>query len=144
MLWACVIDFVGSWDTHLPLVEFAYNNSYHSSIGMPPYEALYGRRCRVPTCWKETGEKPLAGPELMQQTHEKVQIIRERLKAAQDRQKSYADKRRRPIEFDVGDRVMLKVSPWKGFIRFVKHGKLSPHFIGPFQIIERVGNQAYR
>ncbi|KAJ9540615.1 hypothetical protein OSB04_027121 [Centaurea solstitialis] len=144
MLRSCVIDFGGNWDTHLPLVEFAYNNSFHSSIGMAPFEALYGRKCRTPTCWLEAGEKQFAGPEIIQETADKVKGIRERLKAAQDRQKSYADKKRRPIDFQVGERVMLKVSPWKGIIRFGKRGKLSPRFLGPFTILEKVGQQAYR
>ncbi|KAI3790873.1 hypothetical protein L2E82_04266 [Cichorium intybus] len=108
MLRSCAIDFSGSWDIHLSLVEFAYNNSYHSSIGMSPFEALYGRKCRTPVCWLEAGEKQFAGPEIVQQTADKVKVIRERLKSAQDRQKSYADKKRRPIEFQVGDKVMLK------------------------------------
>ncbi|KAJ9557799.1 hypothetical protein OSB04_012413 [Centaurea solstitialis] len=144
MLRSCVIDFGGNWDTHLPLVEFAYNNSYHSSIGMAPFEALYGRKCRTPTCWLEAGEKQFAGPEIIQETADKVKGIRERLKTAQDRQKSYADKKRRPIDLQVGDQVMLKVSPWKGIIRFGKLGKLSPRFLGPFTILENVGLQAYR
>ncbi|KAI3716247.1 hypothetical protein L6452_23456 [Arctium lappa] len=144
MLRSCVIDFGGSWDTHLPLVEFAYNNSYHSIIGMAPFEALYGRKCRTPVCWLEAGEKQFAGPEIVQETADKVKGIRERLKAAQDRQKSYADKKRRPMEFQVGDRVMLKVSPWKGIIRFEKRGKLSPRFLGPFAVTKRVGLQAYQ
>ncbi|KAJ9543424.1 hypothetical protein OSB04_023131 [Centaurea solstitialis] len=144
MLRSCVIDFGGNWYTHLPLVEFAYNNSFHSSIGMAPFEALYGRKCRTPTCWLEAGEKQFAGPEIIQETADKVKGIRERLKAAQDRQKSYADKKRRPVNFQVGERVMLKVSPWKGIIRFGKRGKLSPRFLGPFTILEKVGLQAYR
>ncbi|KAJ9562454.1 hypothetical protein OSB04_007614 [Centaurea solstitialis] len=144
MLRACVLDFGGSWDTHLPLGEFSYNNSYHSTIGMAPYEALYGRKCRTPLCWRETGEKILAGPELIQITHDKIHIIRERMKAAQDRQKSYVDRRKRPIEFSVGDMVMLKVSPWRGVLRFRKQGKLTPRFIGPFKVLERIGKQAYR
>ncbi|KAI3707060.1 hypothetical protein L6452_25248 [Arctium lappa] len=144
MLRSCVIDFGGSWDLHLLLVELAYNNSYHSSIGMASFEALYGRKCRTPVCCLEAGEKQFTGPEIVQETVDKVKEIRERLKAAQDRQKSYADKKRRPVEFQVGDRVMLKVSPWKGIIRFGKRGKLSPRFLGPFVILEKVGLQAYR
>ncbi|KAI3669849.1 hypothetical protein L6452_41291 [Arctium lappa] len=144
MLRSCVIDFGGSWDSHLLLVEFAYNNSYHSSIRMAPFEALYGRKCRTPMCWLEAREKQFAGPEIVQATTDKVKGIRERLKAAQDRQKSYADKKRRPVEFQVGERVMLKVSPWKGIIRFGKRGKLSPRFLGPFTILEKIGLQAYR
>ncbi|KAI3664957.1 hypothetical protein L6452_43572 [Arctium lappa] len=137
MLRSCVIDFGGSWDTHLPLVEFAYNNSYHSSIGMAPFEALYGRKCRTPVCWLEAGEKQFAGPEIVQETVDQVKCIRERMKASQDRQKSYADKKRRPMEFQVGDRVMLKVSPWKGIILFGKRGKLSPRFLGPFKVLKQ-------
>ncbi|KAI3821409.1 hypothetical protein L1987_08976 [Smallanthus sonchifolius] len=144
MLRACIIDFGGSWDSHLPLAEFSYNNSYHTTIGMPPYEMLYGRRCRTPVCWGEIGQKELGSLEVVKETSERFDQIKARMKAAQDRQKSYADKRRRPIEFNVGDRVMLKVSPWKGIIRFRKRGKLSPRFIGPFRIMARVGEVAYR
>ena len=92
-------------------MEFAYNNSYQASIEMAPYEALYGRKCRTPVCWDEVGERKLFGPELVQNTSEKVQLIRERLKAAQYRQKSYADKRRRELEFEVGDKVFIRISP---------------------------------
>ncbi|KAC9949399.1 hypothetical protein E3N88_45037 [Mikania micrantha] len=144
MLWACIIDFGGSWDDYLPLAEFSYNNSYHSSIGMPPYEMLYGRKCRTPVCWGEVGQRELAHKNIVKATNERIDQIHAHLKVAQDRQKSYADKRRRPIEFQVGDFVLLKVSPWKGVIRFRKRGKLSPRFIGPFKIIARVGEVAYR
>ncbi|KAD4180329.1 hypothetical protein E3N88_28920 [Mikania micrantha] len=144
MLRACIINFGGSWDDYLPLAEFSYNNSYHSSIGMPPYEMLYGRKCRTPVCWGEVGQRELAHKKVVQVTNDQIDQIRAHLKAAQDRHKSYADKRRRPIEFQVRDRVLLKVSPWKGVIRFRKRGKLSPRFIGPFKIIARVGNVAYR
>ncbi|WRX23577.1 Reverse transcriptase domain - like 10 [Theobroma cacao] len=144
MLRACVIDFIGSWDRHLPLVEFAYNNSFQSSIGMAPYEALYGRKCRTPLCWDEVGERKLVSVELIELTNDKIKVIRERLKVAQDRQKSYADKRRKDLEFEIDDKVFLKVSPWKGVIRFAKRGKLNPRYIGPFRIIERIGPVAFR
>ncbi|GJX46491.1 hypothetical protein Tco_0271681, partial [Tanacetum coccineum] len=144
MLRACVIDFGNGWDRHLPLVEFSYNNSYHTSIKAAPFEALYGRKCRSPVCWAEVGEAQLTGPEIIHETTEKIFKIRDRMQAARDRQKSYADKRRRPLEFEVGDKVMLKVAPWKGVMRFGKHGKLNPHYIGPFKIIERIGLVAYR
>jgi len=138
MLRACVMEYGGSWDSHLPMVEFSYNNSYHSSIGMPPYEMLYGRKCRTPSCWLEPGEKQFAGPEVVQITAEKVNIAKEALRVARERQKAYADKKRRPFDFKVGEMVMLKVSPWKGIIRFGKRGKLSPRFVGPFKILEKV------
>ncbi|GJW97824.1 reverse transcriptase domain-containing protein [Tanacetum coccineum] len=114
MLQACVMDFGSSWDTHLPLIEFSYNNSYHTSIKCAPFEALYGRKCRSPVIWTEIGESQLTGPEIVQETTEKIVQIKERLKTGMSRQKSYADKRRKPLEFQVGDRVLLKVSPWKG------------------------------
>ncbi|XP_071731526.1 uncharacterized protein [Rutidosis leptorrhynchoides] len=101
MLRACVLEYGGSWDTYLPLVEFAYNNSYHSSIDMPPYEMLYDRQCRTPSCWLEAGEKQCACPEIVQQTAEKVAIAREKLKAVRDRQKMYADPPRWPVTFVV-------------------------------------------
>ncbi|GJT09995.1 putative reverse transcriptase domain-containing protein [Tanacetum coccineum] len=144
MLRACVLDFEGSWDVHLPLVEFSYNNSYHSSVRCAPFKALYGRKCRSPIMWAEVGEGQLIGPELVQETTEKISQIKDRLKAARDHQKSYADKRRKPLEFSVGDYVLLKVSPWKGVVRFGKKGKLAPRFVGPFEIIEKVGPVAYR
>ena len=154
MLRACVIDFGKSWDAHLPLIEFSYNNSYHTSIRAAPFEALYGRKCRSPLCWAEVGDTQLAksrvpdsaltGPEIIRETTEKIIQIRERLKASRDRQKSYADNRRKPLEFQVGDRVLLKVSPWKGTVRFGKRGKLNPRYIGPFEIIARVGPVAYK
>ncbi|GJZ61795.1 reverse transcriptase domain-containing protein [Tanacetum coccineum] len=111
MLRACVIDFGNGWDRHLPLVEFSYNNSYHTSIKAAPFEALYGRKCRSPVCWAEVGEAQLTGPEIIHETTENIFKIRDRMQAARDRQKSYADKRHMPIEFEVRDKVMLKVAP---------------------------------
>ncbi|KAJ9553505.1 hypothetical protein OSB04_017550 [Centaurea solstitialis] len=144
MLRACVLDFGGIWDTYLPLAEFSYNNSFHASIGMPPYEMLYGRRCRTPICWGEVGQRELGSTEIVQKATESIEMIRERLRTAQSCQKSYADKRRSDLEFQVGDNVLLKVSPWKGVIRFRKRGKLGPRFIGPFKVVARVGKVAYR
>ncbi|KAJ9536006.1 hypothetical protein OSB04_un000834 [Centaurea solstitialis] len=131
-------------EDHLLLIEFAYNNSYHASIEAALYEILYGRKCRIPLCWNEVGERQLAGPKIVQVTSDKIQHVRERLKTARDRQRSYADKRRKDIEFQVGDRVMLKVSPWKGVIHFGRKGKLSPRYIAPYKIIERIGAVAYK
>ena len=144
MLRACVLDHTGSWEEHLPLMEFAYNNSYQESIQMTPYEALYGRPCRSLICWTEVGESSITGPDLIRDTSENVRLIRQRLLMALSRQKSYADVRRRPLEFEVGDHVFLKVMPTRGVVRFSKRDKLSPRFIGPFEILERVGTVAYR
>ncbi|GJT38015.1 putative reverse transcriptase domain-containing protein [Tanacetum coccineum] len=124
--------------------EFSYNNSYHASIKAAPFEALYGRKCRSPVCWTEVGEAQILGPELIQETTEKIIQIKQRMQAARDRQKSYADLKRKPMEFQVGDKVMLKVSPWKGVVRFGKRGKLNPRYVGPFKVIERVGEVAYK
>ncbi|GJW84053.1 putative reverse transcriptase domain-containing protein [Tanacetum coccineum] len=117
---------------------------YHASIKAAPYEALYGQKCRSPVCWAEVGEAQLTGPELIQETTEKIVLIKQRMQAAQDRQKSYADRKRKPMEFEVGDRVMLKVSPWKGVVRFGRRGKLNPRYVGPFKVLAKVGKVAYR
>lgn len=126
LLRACVLEQRGSWDSFLPLIEFTYNNSFHSSIGMVPYEALYGRRCRTPLCWVDSSESIALGPEVVQQTTEKVKLIQERMRAAQSRQKSYYDKRRKDLEFAVGDHVFLRVTPWTGVGRALKSRKLTP------------------
>ncbi|GJS66539.1 putative reverse transcriptase domain-containing protein [Tanacetum coccineum] len=144
MLRACVIDFGNGWVKHLPLVEFSYNNSYHASIKAAPFEALYGRKCRSPVCWAEVGQVQLTGPELVQETTERIIQIKQRIQTARDRQKSYADLKRKPMEFQVGDKVMLKVSPWKGVVRFGKRGKLNPRYVGPFKVLKKVGAVAYK
>ncbi|GJU42751.1 putative reverse transcriptase domain-containing protein [Tanacetum coccineum] len=138
------IDFGKGWVNHLPLVEFSYNNSYHASIKAAPFEALYGRKCRSPVCWTEVGEAQILGPELIQETTEKIIQIKQRMQAAHDRQKSYVDLKRKPMEFQVGDKVMLKVSPWKGVVRFGKRGKLNPRYVGPFKVIGKVEEVAYK
>ena len=144
MLRACVLDHKGSWEEHFPLMKFAYNNSYQASIQMAPYEALYGRPCRSPLCWTEMGESSITGPDLIRDTLENVNLIRQRLLTAQSRQKSYAYVRRRPLEFEVVDHVFLKVMPKRGVVRFGKRGTLSLRFIGPFEILERVGTAVYQ
>ena len=111
---------------------------------MAPYEALYERKCRTPLCWTELSEKKVIGPDLIQETKEKVKIIREKLKVATDRQKSYANMKRKDIRYEIGEKVFFKVSPWKKVMRFGKNGKLSPRFIRPFEVIEKVGPVAYR
>ena len=141
---ACVLDHKGSWDEHFPLVEFAHDNSYQASIQMAPYEALYGRPCTSPLGWTEVGESSITGPDLIRDTSENVSLIRQRLLTAQNRQKSYANVRRRSLEFEVGDHVFLKVMPKRGVVRFGKRGKLSPRFLGPFEILKTIGVVAYR
>ncbi|GKD99761.1 hypothetical protein Tco_1387745 [Tanacetum coccineum] len=126
---ACVIDFGGS---------------YQLSIRCAPFEALYGRKCRSPVLWAEIRESSLIGPELVLEKADKVVLIKEKLKATRDHQKSYVDFRRKPLESEVGDRVLLKVSPWNGVVRFGNKGKLAPRYVGPFEILERIGHVAYR
>nr|GEX42381.1 putative reverse transcriptase domain-containing protein [Tanacetum cinerariifolium] len=144
MLRACVIDFGKGWVNHLSLVEFSYNNGYHASIKAAPFEALYGRKCRSPICWTEVGEAQLLGPELIQETTEKIIQIKQRMQAARDRQKSYAGLKCKPMEFQIRDRVMLKVSSWKGVVRFGKRGKLNPIYVGPFKVLDKVRTVAYK
>ncbi|GKB87808.1 putative reverse transcriptase domain-containing protein [Tanacetum coccineum] len=144
MLRACVIDCGKGWDRHLPLVEFSYNNSYHTSIKAAPFEALYGHKCRSPVYWAEVGDAQLTGLEIIHETTKKIIQIKKRIQVTRDRQQSYADRRRKPLDFEVGDKVILKVSPWKGVIRFGKREKLNPRYIGPFKILAKVGTVAFR
>jgi hypothetical protein len=133
-----------NWDKCLALAEFSYNNSYQSSLKMAPFEALYGRRCRTPLSWSQTSERKIFGSDLVTEAEEKVKIIQNNLKAAQSQQKSYADKRRKPLQFEVGDFVYLRVSPTRGVQRFGMKGKLAPRYVGPFEILEACGPVAYR
>nr|GEW80759.1 putative reverse transcriptase domain, ribonuclease H-like domain, aspartic peptidase domain protein [Tanacetum cinerariifolium] len=144
MLRSYVIDFGKGWEKHLPLVEFSYNNCYHASIKAAPFEALYGQKSRSPVCWAEARDVQLTGPEIIHETTEKIVQIRQRLQAARDRQRSYANIRQKTLKFKVGDQFMLKVSPRKGVIRFGKQGKLNPRYIGPLKILERIGPVAYK
>ncbi|XP_073025085.1 uncharacterized protein [Primulina eburnea] len=144
MLRAYVMDFKSVWQSYIPLVEFAYNNSYQSSIQMAPFEALYGRRCRSPLYWDDVDRAAVTGPDMIHEMEQKVKLIQQRLKAAQDRQAAYANKRRRPLEFQQGDRVFLKVSPFRGTVRFGMKGKLAPRYVGPYEILQRIGTLAYR
>ena len=143
MLRGYAIEFPRSWDRYIPSMEFSYNNSYQAIIGMATYEIVYGQRCRTLVCWTELNEHEMIGPDIVKDTEEKVQVIRQRLKAANDQQKSYADLKRRDIEYEVGDKVFIKVSLWRKILRFGKKGKLSPRFIGPYEILERFGPMAY-
>ena len=144
MLRACVLIYGKDWEQSLPYAEFSYNNSYQASLGMSPFEALYGRKCRTPLMWSEVGDRSLVGPALIKEAEERVAEIREKIKAAQSRQKNYADKKRREISFNPGDFVYLMVSPIRGTRRFQVHGKLAPRYIGLYQVLKKVGKVAYR
>ncbi|WVZ59005.1 hypothetical protein U9M48_009215 [Paspalum notatum var. saurae] len=144
ILRACALTYSTKWDECLPLAEFAYNNSSQKSLEMAPFEALYGRRCRTPLNWSEPGERVTFGPDLVTQAEEQVKLIHSNLKRAQSRQKSYSDKRRRPLVFEVDDQVYLRVSPMKEVHHFGVKGKLAPRYVGPFKITEQCGPIAYR
>jgi hypothetical protein len=144
MLRACVLTYGKDWEQSLSYAEFPYNNGYQASLRMSPFEALYGRKCRMPLMWSKVGEHALVGPALIKEAEERVAEIREKLKAAQSRQKSYADKKRREVSFSPGDFAYLKVSPIRGTRRFQVHGKLAPRYIGPYKVLKRVGAVAYR
>lgn len=138
------MDFGDNWEGRLLLVEFAYNNNYQLSIQMAACEALYSRRCRSPIHWDEVGERKSLGLDLVQHTVEMIKWIREKMRTSHDKQQKYANQRRRYLEFSIGEHVFLKVAHLKGIMRFGKKGKLSPRFIGPFEILERVGSGAHR
>ena len=139
-LQTCVMEFPGSWDRYIALMEFSYNNSYQSSIGMELYEALFGRRCRTLVCWTTLNEHKVIGPNIVKDTEDKVQVIRLSLKVASDQNKSYIDLKMKDIEYE----VFLKVSPWRKVLRFGKQGKLSPRFISLSEVIQRIELVAYR
>jgi hypothetical protein len=144
MLRACVLENQGSWDQNLPWAEFSYNNSYQESLKMAPFEVLYRCRCRTPLNWIEPGEKVIFGPDLVEEAEAIVRRIQDNLKATKSHQGTYANKMRRSLEFEVGDHVYLRVSPMKGVNRFGVKGKLAPHYIGPFPILEKCGIVAYK
>ncbi|WVZ97735.1 hypothetical protein U9M48_043249 [Paspalum notatum var. saurae] len=133
MLRACAIQYGTSWDKCLPYAEFSYNNSYQTSLKKSPFEALYGKRCRTPLFWNQTGEKQLFGPDIIHDAEQQLRIIRENLRVAQ-----------RDLSFKVDDHVFLKVSPMRGIRRFNMKGMLAPRYIGPFKILEKKGEVAYR
>ncbi|XP_017620502.1 uncharacterized protein LOC108464741 [Gossypium arboreum] len=150
MLRSFLIDFGGSWEDYLPLTEFTYNNNYQSSIQMEPYKALYGRRCRIPSCWTEFGERCVLGPKLVYDTEDKVRLIQDQLKAASNREKLYADLKHKKIEYSVGDFVFFKVSPWKKLelppelerihdvfhVSMLRHYRSDPTYVVPVEEIE--------
>ena len=132
-----VMDQQKRWEEFLPLVEFAYNNSYQSTIKMAPFEFLYGRPCQTPLSWDRLEDWVLVGPEAIQEMEEQMKTIRQRIKEAQDRQKSYADTHRVNRSYEIGDRVFLRVKLHKISIKFGNGAKISPRFVGPFDIVER-------
>jgi hypothetical protein len=144
MLRACVLTDGPKWDKHLPLAEFSYNNSYQENIKMPPFEAHYGRSCHTPLSWSESGKRVIFGPDIVTGAEEKIKQIQANIQASQSRQKSYTDKRHRPLEFEVGDHVYLRVSPMKGVRHFGIKGKLAPHYNGRYSIIDKYGPTSYQ
>ena len=144
MLRACALKNGQSWDRNLPYAKFSYNNSYQASLKMSPFEALYGRKCRTPLFWNRTGESQVFGPDILWEAERQVQQIRDTLKVAQSRQKSYADNQHRELTFNEGDFVYLKVSPMRGMRWFKLKGKMAPRFIRPFKILSRRGEVAYK
>ena len=141
---ACALDYGSSWDDNLPYDEFSYNKNYQASLQMAPFELLYGRKCRTPLMWDGVGERLLFGPDLIKDAEEKVKLIRERLKIAQSRHKSYEDAKRKDVTYEVGDRAYLRVSLIRGIKRYGIKGKLAPRFVGPYKILERGGEVAYQ
>jgi hypothetical protein len=144
MLRTCVLNDGPKWDQHLSLAEFSYNNSYQESLKMSLFEALYGCSCRTPLSWSDFGERTIFDPDIVTEAKEKVKQIRANILTAQSRHKSYTDKWRRPLEFEVGDHVYLWVSPMKGVHQFGIKGKLAPWYMGPYPILEKFGPLAYR
>jgi hypothetical protein len=144
LLRACVLTYHTDWEKSLPYAEFLYNNSYQASLKMAPFEALYGRKCRTPLMWSEVGERTFFGPAAIVEAEKNVAKFRENLKIAQSRQKSYADRKRKDVSFNVGEHVYLKVSPLRGTKRFHVKGKLSPRYVGPYPIEKRIGKVAYK
>ncbi|WVZ97364.1 hypothetical protein U9M48_042910 [Paspalum notatum var. saurae] len=144
MLRACAIQYGTSWDKCLPYAEFSYNNSYQASLKKSPFEALYGKRCRTPLFWNQTGEKQVFGHDIIRDLEQQLRIVRENLRVARSSERSYADVRRRDLSFKVDVHLYLKVSPMRGIRRINMKGKLAPRYIGPFKILEKKGGVAYR
>jgi hypothetical protein len=138
------MEYRGSWDKNLPWVKFSYNNCYQESLKMAPFKVLYGRRYRTPLSWIEPGEKVIFGPDIAEEAEAIVHRIQDNLKAVKSRQETYANKRHRPLQLEAGNYVYLRVSPMKGVKRFGVKGKLAPHYIGPFPILEKCGTMAYK
>jgi hypothetical protein len=143
LLRACVLTYGSNWEKSLSYAEFSYNNSYQDRLKMAPFEALYDRKCPTLLMWSEVGEQTFYGPATIVEAQENVAKVRENLKIAQSRQKSYADPKRKDVSFEVGEHVYLEVSPLRGIKRFHVKGKLSPRYVGPYPIVKRIGKVAY-
>jgi hypothetical protein len=144
MLRACALAYDKCWEDSLAFVEFTYNNGYHASLKKAPFEVLYGRKCRTPLMWSEVGDRVIESPDFIKAAKEKIVEVRENLRISQSHQKSYTDKRRRELKFNVGDHVYLKVSLIRGTHRFQVHEKLTPRYIGPYPVIKKIGVVAYK
>jgi hypothetical protein len=142
MLRACALQYGRSWNKSLSYAEFSHNNNYQEGLKMALFEMLYGRMCRTPLFWSENGERKVFGPDILQEAEKQVRMVRENMRVAQLRQKSYADHRRRELSFEVGYFMYLKVSPMRGLHRFKIRGKLAQRFIRPFKILEKRGEVA--
>src|SRR3954467_5987540 len=139
MLRACLILFGKKWEESLPFAEFSYNNSYQASLKMAPFEVLYGRKCRTPLNWSETGERTLIGPDIIQHVEDQVRVIREHLKVAQSYQKRNYDRKHKEMVYQPGEYAYLRVTPMRGTHCFGIKGKLAPRYIGPLRILSRSG-----
>jgi hypothetical protein len=144
LLRACVLTYGSDWEKSLSYAEYSYNNIYQTSLKMAPFEALYGRRCRTPLMWSEVGERTFFGPAAIVEAEENVDKVKENLKIAQSRKKSYADLKRKDVSFEIGEHVYLKVSPLRGTKRFHVKGKLSPRYVGPYPIVKKIGKVTYK
>eukprot|EP00253_Pinus_taeda_P026273 PITA_26273 len=144
MLRAYVMQKPTHWEEYLHLVEFAYNNGYHTSLRMSSFEVLYGRKCRTPSSWGGPEEKLRLGPEMLKEMEDMVKRVCANLKAAQDRQKSFDDRKRRFKEYQVGDHVYVRIQVRKSSLQWSGCAKLAPRYYGPFQILARIGPVAYR
>jgi hypothetical protein len=144
MLRACVLTYDKNWEDSLAFAEFSYNKGYHTNLKKAPFEVLYGRMCRTPLMCSEVGDRVIESPDFIKVAEEKIADVRENLRIAQSRQKSYADKRRRELKFDVGDHIYIKVFPIRGTRSFRVHGKLAPWYIGMYPVIKRIGTVVYK
>ena len=137
------MDQPSKWEDYLHLVEFAYNNGYYSSLKMSPFKAMYERKCNIPISWDNPTDRVIVGPELLKDMEDQMVKIKQNLKVAQDRQRSYADQNRTARQFQVGDHVFLKVRPKKSSLNLGNSSKLAARYCGPFDVLAKIGPVAY-